>query len=126
MRQVPVVGMQRRDILVVGAADLAAPARQVEAEQRHAFLDQIRVIGREVGLPRPHPAGLQRRAEARFALAQQRVGLRALGDIDAEDEDAGDVPAGVLDRLVDEVDEARSAAAPPGADWTSYFAPVAV
>ena len=37
-RQVAIVGMQRRLVLVAVAADLAAAVGQVEAEQGHAFL----------------------------------------------------------------------------------------
>ena len=69
-RQVAIVGMQRRLVLVGVAADLATAFGQVEPEQRHPFLRPGPGAGHEVGLPGPHPAGVEGGAVARFSLAQ--------------------------------------------------------
>jgi hypothetical protein len=104
--QVPVLRMQRGDVLVVVSAEPAAPVDEVEAEQRHSFLRPDAGAGRIVGLPRPHAAGLQRRPEARLALAQGVERLRLQRHVRAEDEDARDRAGRVLDGLIDEVEEA--------------------
>ena len=69
-RQVAIVGVQRRLVLVGVAADLATAFGQVEAEQRHPFLRPGPGAGREIGLPGPHPAGVEGGAVARFSFAQ--------------------------------------------------------
>ncbi len=83
--QVPVVWVQRRAVLVMLAAHLPSPRGQVQAEQRHALARPGARARHQVGLPRAHAPGGQRRAVARLAFAQRLRGAVAVGGIDAGD-----------------------------------------
>ena len=73
-RQMAIVRMHRGLVLIGVAADLAAPTGQIDPEQRHALMGPGPRSGAQVGFPRAHAAGGQRRPVARLALAQRFLG----------------------------------------------------
>ncbi len=81
-RQMAIVRMHRGLVLIGVAADLAAPAGQIDPEQRHALVRPGPRAGAQVGFPRAHAAGGQRRPVARLALAQRLLGAPGGGDVE--------------------------------------------
>ena len=72
INQVAVVGVQRTPVFVVVAADLAARAGQLQAEQRHALGRPLPGVRHKVGLPGSQSTSGQRGAVAGRAVVRRR------------------------------------------------------
>ena len=72
--QMAILRVHRSLVFVGVAADLAASAGQIDPEQRHALVGPGPRSGAQVGFPRAHAAGGQRRPVARLAFAQRFLG----------------------------------------------------
>ena len=70
--EVAVVGVQRALVFVVVTADLAAPVRQLQPEQRHALGRPLPGVRHKVGLPGSQSTGGQRGAVAGRAVVRRR------------------------------------------------------